>query len=86
MGKTILIDQEFNTNEITTRQGIDIGEPYGFKTHNLMDKICNYKKVGTLDVIIPHEIAEILIKNLVKVMFRTTSPITIYMISIKLYL
>jgi hypothetical protein len=32
---------------------------YGFKTHNLMDKMCKYKKVGTLDVIIPHEIAEI---------------------------
>jgi len=43
-----------------------------------------YKKVGTLDVIIPHEIAEILI-NLVKVMFRTIRPVTIYMISIKLY-
>ena len=45
-----------------------------------MDKICNYIKV----VIIPHEIAEILI-NLVKVMFRTTRSVTIYMISIKLY-
>ena len=51
-----------------------------------MDKICNYKEVGILDVIITgsHEIAEILI-NLVKVMFRTTRPVTIYMISIKLY-
>ena len=46
-----------------------------------MDKICNYKKVGTLDVIAPHEIADILI-NLVKVMFRTIRPVTIYMISI----
>ena len=45
-----------------------------------MDKICNYIKVA----IIPHEIAEIF-KNLAKVMFRTTSPVTIYMISIKLY-
>jgi hypothetical protein len=45
-----------------------------------MDKICNYIKVA----IIPHEIAEILI-NLVKVMFRTTRSVTIYMISIKLY-
>ena len=51
-----------------------------------MDKICNYKEVGILDVIITgsHEIAEILI-NLVKVMFRTTRSVTIYMISIKLY-
>jgi sulfopyruvate decarboxylase TPP-binding subunit len=49
-----------------------------------MDKICNYIEVGILDVIIPHEIAEILI-NLIKVMFRTTRPVTIYMISIKLY-
>jgi len=48
-----------------------------------MDKICNYIEVGILDVIIPHEIAEILI-NLIKVMFRTTRPVTIYMISIKL--
>jgi len=74
---------------------VDIAEPniiwktfkysyYEFKTHNLMDKICNYKKVGTLDVIVPHEIAEILI-NLVKVMFSTIRPVTIYMISIKLY-
>ena len=45
-----------------------------------MDKICNYIKV----VIIPHEIAEIL-KNLVKVIFPTTSPVTIDTISIKLY-
>ena len=49
-----------------------------------MDKICNYIEVGILDVIIPHEIAEILI-NLVKVVFCTTRPVTIYMISIKLY-
>jgi hypothetical protein len=49
-----------------------------------MDKICNYIEVGILDVIIPHEIAEILI-NLIKVMFRTTRPVTIYMILIKLY-
>ena len=51
-----------------------------------MDKLCNYIEVGILDVIITgsHEIAEILI-NLVKVMFRTTRPVTIYMISIKLY-
>ena len=49
-----------------------------------MDKICNYIEVGILDVNIPHEIAEILI-NLVKVMFRTTRPVTIYMILIKLY-
>ena len=49
-----------------------------------MDKICNYIEVGILDVIIPHEIAEILI-NLIKVMFRTTRPVTIYKISIKLY-
>jgi hypothetical protein len=49
-----------------------------------MDKICNYKEVDILDVIIPHEIAEILI-NLVKVVFCTTRPVTIYMISIKLY-
>ena len=54
------------------------------KPHNLMDKICNYKQVGPLDVIIPHEIAEIL-KNLVKVMFCITRHVTIYMISIKLY-
>ena len=33
-----------------------------------MDKICNYVKVRTLNEIIPHKIAEILI-NLVKVMF-----------------
>jgi hypothetical protein len=31
-----------------------------------MDKICNYIKVGTLDVIITHEIAEILIYVLSK--------------------
>ena len=49
-----------------------------------MDKICNYIEVGILDVIIPHEIAEILV-NLIKVMFRTTRPVTIYMILIKLY-
>ena len=39
-----------------------------------MDKIGNYIKVGTFDVTIPHEIAEILI-NLVKVMFCTTRPV-----------
>ena len=49
-----------------------------------MDKICNYIEVGILDVYIPYEIAEILI-NLVKVMFRTTHPVTIHMILIKLY-
>jgi hypothetical protein len=32
----------------------------GLKPPNLMDKICNYIKAGILDVIMPHEIAEIL--------------------------
>ena len=49
-----------------------------------MDKMCKYKKEGTLDVIIPHEIDEIS-KNLAKVILRTTCSVTIYMISIKLY-
>lgn len=40
-----------------------------------MDKLCKDIKVGIFDVLILHEIAEILL-TLVKVMFSTTRPVT----------
>ena len=41
-----------------------------------MDQIGNYIKVVTLDVIIPHEIVELLL-NLVKLICGPTRPVTV---------